>query len=84
MSQKHMDRLFWDLSGKYFRKSASEIVAWDILWDIRRYKKYAHLNLTAKATLFERAVLRCDGEATWDYIMETEQDVDGSILHLLS
>jgi len=68
-SEKCLETLFWSLRRKWFEKSGNEIVAWDILDDINKYKKYECLNRYEMVELFKRAVISTDGEDTFNYIL---------------
>lgn len=78
-SERCLENLFWGLRRKWFEKSGNELVVWDILDDINKYKKYECLNRYERAELFKRAVISTDGEDTFDYILSEN---NGNLLSL--
>lgn len=73
VTEARMEKLFWELRGKYLAASNGRVTTYEIMWDLRGLKKYSRLSPDEKAALFERAVCACDGDASFEYVVEEEQ-----------
>ena len=74
-----MERLLRELQRKYLAASEKGCVWYDILWDIRRLKKYQGLNPGERSLLCERAVSATEGEPRARGLVEEARDQYGSL-----